>query len=286
MKQYFLFAALLLLAACGGQSSQDDDENTLTSRFKSTLNIHERMERGSNGVITYMALPWGGLVGSMREHNLPVDWSAYESLTFDFDEPTTVETQLLVSDRYKAYGKTGISSLTCFFDGQDMTSIDEVTLQAADSGTIKVKAVRLTPVSGVWKTVPLRTIDCQFGDWQNGFMLRPELFEHAHVGDKLEFVYTTDTSSPEVYNWLIKTVIANTETPLEGNSDALNKWDCAPVGRRSTVYRIPLTATDIKNLKEKGTFVNGRYINMKQCNLLQPDRTVGTDGGDDRLQEY
>jgi len=225
-------------------------------------------------------------VGSMKEHNLPVDWSDYEAVTIDFAEPTTVETQLLVSDRYKAYGKSGISSLTCNFDGQDVSSVDEVTLQAADSGTIKVKEVRLTPVTGTWKTVPLRTINCEFGDWQNGFMLKPELFEHAQVGDKLEFLYTTDTSNPDVNNWLIKTVVANTETSLEGNSDALNKWGCAPVGRRSTVYRIPLTATDIKNLKEKGTFVNGRYINMKQCNLLQPDRTVGTDGGDDRLQEY
>ncbi len=285
MKQSVLLALMLTFVACANRS-ENDDENSLTSRFKSTMNIHERIERGSDGVITYSALPWGGLVGSMKEHNLPVDWSDYEAVTIDFAEPTTVETQLLVSDRYKAYGKSGISSLTCNFDGQDVSSVDEVTLQAADSGTIKVKEVRLTPVTGTWKTVPLRTIDCQFGDWQNGFMLKPELFEHAQVGDKLEFLYTTDTSNPDVNNWLIKTVVANTETSLEGNSDALNKWGCAPVGRRSTVYRIPLTATDIKNLKEKGTFVNGRYINMKQCNLLQPDRTVGTDGGDDRLQEY
>ena len=285
MKQSVLLALMLTFVACANRS-ENDDENSLTSRFKSTMNIHERIERGSDGVITYSALPWGGLVGSMKEHNLPVDWSDYEAVTIDFAEPTKVETQLLVSDRYKAYGKSGISSLTCNFDGQDVSSVDEVTLQAADSGTIKVKEVRLTPVTGTWKTVPLRTIDCQFGDWQNGFMLKPELFEHAQVGDKLEFLYTTDTSNPDVNNWLIKTVVANTETSLEGNSDALNKWGCAPVGRRSTVYRIPLTATDIKNLKEKGTFVNGRYINMKQCNLLQPDRTVGTDGGDDRLQEY
>ncbi len=285
MKQSVLLALMLTFVACANRS-ENDDENSLTSRFKSTMNIHERIERGSDGVITYSALPWGGLVGSMKEHNLPVDWSGYEAVTIDFAEPTKVETQLLVSDRYKAYGKSGISSLTCNFDGQDVSSVDEVTLQAADSGTIKVKEVRLTPVTGTWKTVPLRTINCEFGDWQNGFMLKPELFEHAQVGDKLEFLYTTDTSNPDVNNWLIKTVVANTETSLEGNSDALNKWGCAPVGRRSTVYRIPLTATDIKNLKEKGTFVNGRYINMKQCNLLQPDRTVGTDGGDDRLQEY
>ena len=285
MKQSVLLALMLTFVACANRS-ENDDENSLTSRFKSTMNIHERIERGSDGVITYSALPWGGLVGSMKEHNLPVDWSDYEAVTIDFAEPTKVETQLLVSDRYKAYGKSGISSLTCNFDGQDVSSVDEVTLQAADSGTIKVKEVRLTPVTGTWKTVPLRTINCEFGDWQNGFMLKPELFEHAQVGDKLEFLYTTDTSNPDVNNWLIKTVVANTEMSLEGNSDALNKWGCAPVGRRSTVYRIPLTATDIKNLKEKGTFVNGRYINMKQCNLLQPDRTVGTDGGDDRLQEY
>ena len=268
MKQLLGFVLLPILVGCSGPST-NEDATTLTSRFNATMNIHERIERGSDGVLTYKSVPWGGLIGTMKEHNLPVDWSAYEAVTIDFAVPTEVETQLLVSDRYKAFGKAGIRSLTCNFDGQDVTSIDQVTLQTADSGTVKVKEVRLTPVSGNWTTVPLRTIHCEFGDWQNGFMLKPELFNKAKTGDKLEFIYSTDTSNPDIFNWLIKTVVANTELTLEGNGDALNKWGCAPVGRRSTVYRIPLTATDVKNLKEKGVFVNGRYVVIEQCNLLQ-----------------
>ena len=275
MKKNILpLVALGLLAACSSQPNNQEDDNSLLSRFNSTLNIHESFEKNSDGTVTYQALSWGGLVGTVKERNLPVDWSDYESVTIDFAKPTEVETQLLVSDKYKAYGKAGISSLTCHFDGQDVSSIDEVTLQAADSGTIVVKDVRLTPATINWKKVPLRTLDCAFGNWENGFSLKPELFTKARNGDKLEFLYTTDTSNADIANWLIKTIYSGTETTLEGNADALNKWGCAPVGRRSSVYRIPLTAGDIANLKEKGAFVNGLNVNVSQVNLLQVDDSL------------
>lgn len=266
------FIGTSLLTACNSAlNKEEQDTNVLTSRFNSTMNIYETVNQNSDGTITYKSVPWGGLVGSVKERNLPVDWSEYEAVTVKFTQPTKVETQLLVSDRYKAFGKTGISSLTCNFDGQDVTSIDQVTLQTADSNTVTIKEVKLVPTTGTWKTIPLRTLQCEFGDWQNGFTLKPELFEDAKKGDKLEFVYTTDTSNPNVLNWLIKTVYNATETTLEGNANALNKWGCAPVGRRSTIYRIPLTAKDVVNLKEKGAFVNGRYINITQVNLLRQE---------------
>ena len=266
------FIGTSLLTACNSAlNKEEQDTNVLTSRFNSTMNIYETVNQNSDGTITYKSVPWGGLVGSVKERNLPVDWSEYEAVTVKFTQPTKVETQLLVSDRYKAFGKTGISSLTCNFDGQDVTSIDQVTLQTADSNTVTIKEVKLVSTTGTWKTIPLRTLQCEFGDWQNGFTLKPELFEDAKKGDKLEFVYTTDTSNPNVLNWLIKTVYNATETTLEGNANALNKWGCAPVGRRSTIYRIPLTAKDVVNLKEKGAFVNGRYINITQVNLLRQE---------------
>lgn len=263
-----------LLLACSGQPNKEEDENSLLSRFNSTMNIHESVVKNADGTVTYQAVEWGGLIGTVKEHNLPVDWSEYESVTIDFATPPKVETQLLVSDKYKAYGKAGISSLTCNFDGQDVSSIDEVTLQAATPGTIVVKDVRLTPVTTNWKKVPLRTVACTFGNWQDGFTLQPDLFAQAHQGDKLEFLYTTDTSNPELENWLIKTIYGGTETTFEGNDNALNKWGCAPVGRRSTVYRIPLTAKDVANLKKKGAFVNGLNLNVTQVNLLQVDESV------------
>lgn len=243
----------------------------LTSRFNSTWNIHESLEQNRDGSITYHAIPFGGLIGTVTEQNLPVDWTAYEAITVDFVEPTEVETQLLVADRYKAWGKVGVTSLTCHFDGQDMTSIDKVTLQAADSAVLKVKEVRLTPVTGVWKSTPLRTLTCVCGDWENGFTLQPELFADALGGDKLEFIFTTDTSNPDVGDWLIKTAFNGTDAVLEGNNSELNKWKCAPVGRKSTLYRIKLTVNDVIKLKEKGLFVNGRYITVTQCNLLRQE---------------
>ena len=279
MKKIFgLLVSALVVACGGGNMNNESDDLTITSRFNATWNIHESMEKNDDGTITYNAIPWGGLIGTMRDHNLPVDWSAYEAITVEFAEPTKVETQLLVAARYKAWGKVGVTSLTCNFDGQDVTSIDEVTLQAADSTTLIVKSVKLTPITGVWKTIPLRSLNCEFGNWENGFSLQPELFADALPGDKLEFVYKTDTSDPDVGDWLIKTVYSGTDSALEGNNSELNRWQCAPVGRKSTLYRIVLTDNDVATLKEKGLFVNGRYINVTQCNLLRQE--------DDMVKDY
>ena len=275
MKKTFGLMACVLFVACGGgNGNSDTDDLTLTSKFNSTWNIHESIEQNRDGSIIYHALPFGGLIGTMKERNLPVDWSAYEAITVEFAEPTKAETQLLVADRYKAWGKVGITSLRCSFDGQDVTSIDEVTLQAADSTVLIVKDVRLTPVTGIWKATPLRTLNCEFGNWENGFTLLPELFADALSGDKLEFLYTTDTSNPEIGDWLIKTVFYGTDTALEGNKNELNKWKCAPVGKRSSLYRITLTDKDINELKKKGLFVNGRYVNVTQCNLLRNEEDM------------
>lgn len=271
MKKLLIMMTPLLFAACGGGNTEGDDNFVLTSKFNSTRNIYEKVEWSGDGTITYNALPWGGLVGTMKERNLPVDWSAYEAITVEFAEPTKVETQLLVADRYKAWGKVGVTSLTCNFDGQDVTSIDEVTLQAADSAVLFVKSVKLIPVIGIWKAIPLRTLNCEFGDWENGFTIQPEAFADAQPGDKLEFIYTTDTSNPDIGDWLIKTILNGTDSALQGNSSELNKWGCAPVGKKSTVYRIALTEDDIDNLKKKGLFVNGRYVTVSQCNLLRQE---------------
>ena len=274
MKKISVLMMSVLFVACGGgNANTETDDLTVTSKFNSTWNIHESMKKNSDGSITYNAIPWGGLIGTMRERNLPVDWSAYEAITVEFAEPTKVETQLLVANKYKAWGKVGVMSLTCSFDGQDVTSVNEVTLQAADSAVIVVKSVKLIPVTGVWTTIPLRTLNCEFGDWVNGFSLQPDMFANALPGDKLEFIYTTDTSNPDIGDWLIKTIFNGTDSVLEGNNSELNKWKCAPVGRKSTLYRIALTDGDIAKLKEKGLFVNGRYLIVTQCNLLRKENS-------------
>ena len=269
MKKLVSIMAVFLLAACGLNLSGDDDLN-ITSKFKGTWNIYEEFKKNDDGTITYYALPWGGLVGMFKERNMPVDWSAYESVSFEFAEPTPVPTQIMISDKLKTWGKPGITTLTCSFDGQDVRSVSEVALQASDTAVIKVKRVYLTPGNAVWVSEPIWKGKCALGNWADSIVIKPEMFTTAYEGDKLEFVYTNDMSNPNTY-FLFKTIYQGTDSTLEGNDSELNAWGCALVGKGSTVYRIPLTSRDVSMLREKGLFVNGYYNNVVQCNLLRKE---------------
>ena len=267
MKKYFLLLSSVLLIGCG--ASMSDDDYTITSKFNSTWNIYEGIVRNGDGTITYYALPWGGLVGDVKEHNMPADWTKYESIRFEFTEPTKVATQIMLSDKIKTWGKPGITSLTCYFDGQDVKSIDEVALQASDTTVITVKSVYLTPGNVTWEATPIWQGNCQLGNWANGFVIGPEKFTAAYEGDKIEFIFTTDKSDSNVTYWLMKTIYNDTDKTLEGNDNELNKWGCATMTKEATSYRIVLTANDVTMLREKGLFVNGYYNNVTQCNLLR-----------------
>jgi len=261
---------IFLLIACETTTNSDGDE-VITSRFNSTWNIYESLTRNDDGSITYYALPWGGLVGSVKEHNMSVDWSGYECINFEFSEPTKVPTQIMISDKLKTWGKPGITSLTCYFDGQDVSSIDEVAIQASDTTVIHVKSVTLTPGTSSWQTIPIWKGKCVQGNWEKGFVIKPEKFTTAFEGDKLEIVFKTDKSDPNVTYWMLKTIYNETEKTLEGNDNQLNKWGCATMGKEATSYRIILTAHDVNMLREKGLFINGYYNIVTQCNLLKRD---------------
>lgn len=254
------------MVACG--SNSDGDSLDLTSRFNGTWNIHEKFEKGDNGEIIYHAIPWGGLVGSMRERNLPVDWTPYESVSVEFAEPTKVGTQLMIKDRLRVFGKPGITKMTCYFDGQDVTQIDEVAIQSSDSSILKVKRVYLTPGSSVWDSTPIWEGHCVFGDWEEGFVIPGDKFLDAVAGDKLEFIYEVDRSDPKVEYWQFKTIYNGTDSTLEGNADQLNAWGCCPVGE-SGVLRIRLSENDVKELRKIGMFVNGYYNIVTKVNLLK-----------------
>ena len=270
MKNVLLLLTCWAFVACGS-TAVDDSEFSIISKFNSTWNIYEELVHNSDGSITYYALPWGGLVGSVKERNMSVDWSKYESIRFDFAEPTKVPTQIMVSDKVKTWGKAGITSLTCFFDGQNVTSIDEVALQASDTTVITVKSVYLSPGNVVWEATTIWEGNCEQGNWQNGFVIKPENFTTAYEGDKLEIIFTTAKSDPNVTFWLLKTIYNGTDSTLEGNSSELNDWGCATMGKEATSYRIVLTAHDIEMLREKGLFINGYYNNITQCNLLKKE---------------
>jgi hypothetical protein len=266
MKQLLTLMAALVLVGCGLRNN--DDPLTLNSKFDGTWNIHESFVRNDDGTITYKSIPWGGLVGSMRERNLPVDWSDYESITVEFVEPIKAAIQLVISGKLRIWGKPGITSLTCYFDGQDVRNVDEVAIQSSEGEVLKIKRVFLTPGNSVWESTTIWEGTCSFGNWENGFEIPASQFTDIKEGDKLEFIYEIDTSNPDVTYWQFKTIISSTDKTLEGNNNELNNWGCANVGE-SGVYRIFLTANDVKELKKLGLYVNGYYNNVSQVNLVR-----------------
>ena len=266
MRKLLTIVSTILLVACGPKT--EDDGLTLTSKFNGTWNIHESLEHNNDGSIIYHAIPWGGLVGSMRERNLPVDWSDYESVSVEFAEPTRVGTQLMIKGKLRVFGKPGITTLTCYFDGQDVSQVDEVAIQSADTSTLKVKRVYLTPGATIWNSTPIWTGNCEFGNWENGFIITAEKFLDVQPGDKLEFLYDIDRSDPKVEYWQFKLIYNGTEKTLEGNAEQQNAWGCTPVGE-SGVFRVRLTANDVKELRKVGMFVNGYYCNVSKVNLLK-----------------
>ena len=264
-----VIAAIILPSACTLPWSQEDDEYDITSKFKATWNVHEKFERNSDGSITYHSVSYGGLVGLVKEHNLPVDWSNIESITFEFADSTKVETQIMLGTVMRTYGKPGIKKLTCYFDGLDMRQVDQVVLQTAHPTTLTVTSVKLSPASTSWDSQPIWEGECLFNNWEGGFVIQPEQFATALEGDKLEFIFTTDTSDPTRGYWLIKSVYNETQQTLEGNASEQNQWGCTMIGKEATSYRLRMSAKDVKELKKKGLFVNGYYLKATQVNLLR-----------------
>ena len=268
MKKILLMTlAAVILTAC--RQDVQEDKYDITSKFRATYNIYESFTNNRDGSITYNASPWGGLVGIIKERNLPVDWTPYESITFEFAEPTKIETQVLISEKVKTWGRAGITSLTCFFDGLDVRNVSEVIFQATDTMTITIKSVRLRPIVDNWDSRTIWEGECHFNNWENGIYLPSETFTNLSEGDKLEFIFTTDRNDIDRTYWQFKTIYATTEMTLEGNYNELNKWGCATVGRDATHYRIALTANDIAKLKELGLYVNGYYVIVTKVNLLR-----------------
>lgn len=271
MKKLFPILALAaLLVSCGGKSAPgaDDGKIDITNKFNSTWNIHEELQQNDDGTITFTSVAWGGIAATLSKDGVPADLSAYEAIVFEFAEPTKVETQVIFYDNFIQRGAKGITSLTCYLDGQNVTAVDQVALQTAEPTTLRLKRVYLVPSSGEWVSTTLWDGECVFGNWTGGFVIQPERFVSAKPGDRLEFVYETDPTAPFNY-WQIKTVYRDTDNTLEGNASELNEWGCATVGQASTDYRVILTANDVTNLKETGLFTNGYFCVVKQVNLLQ-----------------
>jgi len=127
----------------GGEEQPAEEETVdITPNFTNTWNEAETLETNDDGSITYNAVKWGGMAAWVAVDDVPVDWSGYSKVVFEFAEPTEVNTQIIVGDA-KAWGEVGITSLECPFDGIDMSAISQIALQTSDATTIVVKRVYL-----------------------------------------------------------------------------------------------------------------------------------------------
>ena len=105
IKQLLVMASAVLFFSCEMEKKVVEDDTNVISKFNCTWNIYEKCQTNDDGTVVYKSVPWGGLVGTFLDKNMPVDLSAYESITFEFAEPTTVPTQILVADRFKTWGE-------------------------------------------------------------------------------------------------------------------------------------------------------------------------------------
>ena len=71
---------------------------------------------------------------------------------FEFAEPTTVNTQILVSNGSEnvasAWGEPGINKLECSFTGKDLSKVAQCALQTSAPTVLKVTAIYLVKQGG------------------------------------------------------------------------------------------------------------------------------------------
>lgn len=267
IKLLFTMLAGIMLTACTEKVKNGNKD--ITEAFKERWNINEEVIHNSDGSITYNSVTWGGLVANYTNSEQPENWSGYDRITFEFAEPTTVSTQIVINERVICVSGPGISKLSTPLIGIDVKDVKEVALQTAESTTIKVKHVILSKAKDIDLTTAIWDGECIMGNWTGGFEIPAAQFKNATGGNILEIAYTTDTSNPNVYYWQLKTIYSGTENTLEGNANELNEWGCATMGKGTTRYRIILTEGDAEQLKKNGLYVNGYYTTVTQCFLLQ-----------------
>ena len=147
-------SAIYYIKKQGGEEPPVDGEKvSLIDNFNYTWNSAETIERGDDGSIIFNSAAWGGLAGWFAsEEGVGADWSDYIKIVFEFAEPTTVNTQILVSDGdnnvASAWGDPGISKLECSFEGKDVSVVKQCALQTESPTTLKVTAINLVKAGG------------------------------------------------------------------------------------------------------------------------------------------
>ena len=142
MKKILLSLAMVVVALAANATTED-----ITAKFTYTWNSAESLTNNEDGSITFNAVSWGGLAAWLATDEGKCDWSAWKKVVFEFAEPTTVNTQILVGEA-SAWGDVGITSLECSFEGKDMSAIDQIALQASAATTITITRIYLSDGEG------------------------------------------------------------------------------------------------------------------------------------------
>ena len=130
----------------------EGDKVNLIDYFTGNWNGAETNTHNADGTVTYNGKQWGGLSAWFAIDDVPVDWSKYIKLVFEFAEPTPAACQGFVQGVNPADGKelnhtwwgnAGITKLECPFEGKDVTQIKQAALQAAAEATYQISAIYL-----------------------------------------------------------------------------------------------------------------------------------------------
>lgn len=114
----------------------------ITNRFTYCWSNSENVTTGSDGTLIYNAAQWGGLACWLGG----ADWSAYSKIVFEFAEPATVETKIVVmagAGNISSSASAGANNVELSFDGNDVTNVSQVALQTSNSATVKISRIYL-----------------------------------------------------------------------------------------------------------------------------------------------
>ena len=138
-----------LIAALFGAVSMNAEEVDITSLFSYTWGSaeEESLVFNEDGSIIYNSKSWGGMAAWLVVDDVKADWSGYKKVVFEFADPTTVSTQILVGEA-SGWGNPGITSLEADFTGKDMSAVEQIALQTSDPTTLIVKRVYLVTKDG------------------------------------------------------------------------------------------------------------------------------------------
>ena len=129
----------------GSASAESNNSGDLTSNLANGWIWNNGIESLSNenGVVVYKSKQWGGCGFGLSD----ADWSTYDKLVYELAEDSPFKVKLGIKDR-NAGEKTveieaGTKTLEFNLNGQNLSKVYELYLQAYEAGTIKISKVYL-----------------------------------------------------------------------------------------------------------------------------------------------